>query len=217
MGIKQQSVNDKMKLMEKSGDFKRLEKIHAEAGAFIAKGTIAVQMRVELPSRFADLQRVHVLVKDAAKIVGKYSACVEGCSACCHQAITITEPEAALIGKTIGRAPALVPPVTRDQFMSGEIRDRRLEEVKQYTGKPCPFLVNDRCSVYAVRPVICRLHHSMHSDNSLCQHDEVHEVPAIDFRALEGAFVITQQSYTAADIRDFFPILASNKHEIEHP
>lgn len=214
MNIKTLALDAKMKRMEKSGDFERLKRVHAEAAGFLVRGTMAVRQGVELPGRFADLERIAVLVKDATKIVSKYTPCADGCSACCHQAVTITEPEAVRIGKAAGRTPAMVPAITREEAMRGKVEELRSGDVGKYTGQPCPFLVDDRCSVYAARPVICRLHHSMHSDNSLCQHDEIRDVPAMDFSALEGAFVITQQSYTLADIRDFFPSTGQREGEI---
>lgn len=205
-------VDDKMRLMVARGDFKRLEQIHNEAAGLLVKATIAIEYKVELTSRPADLQRIDVLVEDAAALVGKYTPCVVGCSACCYQAITITAPEADRIGKAIGRTPAQAQPLAKERPSLDSLQDGSDEDVARYTGKPCPFLVDHRCSVYEVRPVICRLHHSMHSDSSLCQHDEVREVPAINMSSLEQAFVATQRSYELADIRDFFPAPAGGDH-----
>lgn len=201
-------LNAKLQRMKRSGDFSRLESIRAEASGLVAKAAIEIQQQAtmgELPhaSKFADLKRINVLIKDVGGILRKYIPCAQACSACCHQAITITEPEAIRIGRAIGRTPSMVPALTLAQIESADAK--KSEDVARYSGKACPFLVDNKCSVYDVRPAICRLHHSMHSDNSLCQLDEVRDVPAMDLTALEMAFVVTQGSYTLADIRVFFP------------
>ena len=38
----------------------------------------------------------------------------------------------------------------------------------KFNGQPCPFLVDNQCSVYEDRPVVCRTHHSLREDASLC-------------------------------------------------
>jgi Fe-S-cluster containining protein len=52
---------------------------------------------------------------------------------------------------------------------------RRLQEVDidldSTIGMPCPFLVDDSCSVYEHRPLFCRLRHSLSEDPDECAVD----------------------------------------------
>lgn len=208
MTFKELSLENKLKQMQTSGDYKRLNRINAEASALFRKGCVAFQQGIEPLDRCADMKRIDVLVKVAGKIIAKYTPCAVGCSACCHQAVVITKSEAIRIGEVVGRAPHMVPTFTKDTVEQGLLATRQAEDVKNFTGKPCPFLLDNQCSIYADRPMICRLHHSMYTDNRPCQHDAVHDVPAMSFSQLERAFVATEGSFEAADIRTYFPVSA---------
>jgi len=74
----------------------------------------------------------------SAAYAGKL-ACRAGCSGCCATDRTVTDVEAA----NIARAVAALPPET---------------QAKLGKGKGCTMLVNDRCAIYADRPLICRSH-----------------------------------------------------------
>ena len=87
------------------------------------------------------------------------AACRSGCSFCCHIFTTVTAPEALLISREI-----------KENRSSDEIANI-VERCKPLIGKnldqrfgaklPCPLLENDRCSVYAVRPTVCRKYASV--------------------------------------------------------
>jgi len=100
--------------------------------------------------------------------------CHLGCSACCKQAITATPFEAALVGIYLITHPAICNTFldnyiqwdtsTKDirdsfmdwaqQFFSANIDDGRFKYTDFRT--PCPFLVDDLCQIYPVRPYCCR-------------------------------------------------------------
>lgn len=126
------------------------------------------------------------------------SACIAGCSHCCHISVTVTSFEADLIGEFTGRKP-----VTFKQSLqhNGEASDA-------YYGKPCTFLKEGRCSIYEVRPLSCRLHHSLGASPTLCDtRVEVMEtvVPSLDLTSFWQAHAKLMEKYTFADIRDYFP------------
>jgi Fe-S-cluster containining protein len=81
------------------------------------------------------------------KVQNKYSAqmkCTEGCSKCCYTDISVFEVEAENI---------------KEWFSN--LSEERKSEIKNLWQDPvekgaCSFLYNDRCSIYEVRPVICR-------------------------------------------------------------
>lgn len=105
------------------------------------------------------------------------NVCGKGCSACCHQMVYATSWEEELIRhyveskmfpkvkqvvrkqlvdwwrtfKTMARQSTREAPLT--QYEQAEIqRLMRQQRVR------CPFLVDDVCSIYPVRPAVCRAH-----------------------------------------------------------
>ena len=84
-------------------------------------------------------------------------ACAEGCSACCHVQIGVFELEAAPIRE------ALAALEREDPGLRRRIRERGLALLEgpspaAETPPACALLVDDRCAVYATRPLICRSH-----------------------------------------------------------
>ncbi len=70
--------------------------------------------------------------------------CREACASCCHQQLSVRPVEAAAIQAHLGGLPT----------------DRRRALVPQAgaTDDACVFLRDDRCTIYPVRPLICRTH-----------------------------------------------------------
>jgi len=73
-------------------------------------------------------------------------ACAAGCSACCkNPTVPFTKPEMQGISWYAS------------EVLDGEIRSRVTERLQNHASTTeCPFLVDDRCSIYPVRPLICR-------------------------------------------------------------
>ena len=85
-------------------------------------------------------------------------ACREGCSACCHRLVTAALPEVLTAVQHITQnwtsedreafqKRALKSEIENGPFWRDELMEARAA---------CPFLVEDRCSIYAIRPVACR-------------------------------------------------------------
>lgn len=72
---------------------------------------------------------------------GALLSCGPGCAACCL-AFSVLPIEAACMRKAIGALPS----VSRD----------RLKKNLPGDNERCPLLIDDLCSIYAARPVICR-------------------------------------------------------------
>jgi hypothetical protein len=73
-------------------------------------------------------------------------ACRSGCSSCCQAGFGVFELEAADIRKHLA--------VLREA--NPELRQRIRAQATDPTRERCALLVDDRCSVYEVRPIICR-------------------------------------------------------------
>lgn len=76
-----------------------------------------------------------------------------------------------------------------------------------YFGKPCTFLKEGQCSIYAHRPLVCRTLVNMDDTDVLC---ELHPgvavpVPYANSTRLQSAMALLHLEDTWADIREWFP------------
>lgn len=144
-------------------------------------------------------KRVVWLIKAAQALSDAYApaaACRAGCSHCCFIPVKITQAEAQHIGRQIGRAPVA----------STDLGDP--PRIEGYDS-PCPFLADDKCSIYEHRPGVCRSHLNLDRDDLLCQLTPGQNlpVPYLDTRPLIAAsFSILGPHQPIADLRQWFPI-----------
>jgi Fe-S-cluster containining protein len=95
-------------------------------------------------------------------------ACSSGCDFCCNYHIDVTPIEVFGITEevqswTFARQEALL-----SRLKSYVINVRDLgAEVHRTTNMPCSFLHGGKCSIYPMRPLACRRHHSL--DRSICE------------------------------------------------
>jgi Fe-S-cluster containining protein len=92
------------------------------------------------------LVRINELSAALQAHYARHLACRTGCSSCCHHHLSVFTLEADAIAQAVTALP-------------NEMQQRVIEQAKQITGdesQPCPLLVDDRCAIYAARPVICR-------------------------------------------------------------
>jgi Fe-S-cluster containining protein len=89
-------------------------------------------------------------------------ACAAGCAACCTQQVALAPVEAAAIAQYVTRH------FTDDEDAALVARLRALDTLtrgktaleRAHLRQPCAFLVENRCSIYAARPLRCRAVHS---------------------------------------------------------
>ncbi|HIP82205.1 MAG TPA: hypothetical protein EYH19_01290 [Desulfocapsa sulfexigens] len=104
------------------------------------------------------------------KWVGEDLACKKGCATCCTQNVVITAVEGELIHRFIDehekrewlaaklqkKAKTRRPELTTNGFAANCLEGKDVEPDSYGSGEPCPFLEQDCCSIYEVRPFSCR-------------------------------------------------------------
>lgn len=157
------------------------------------------------------LHRAADVVSHAAESTGSV-ACRQGCAHCCHIPITITRPEALYISSMTSR-PIVQSPV--GVIDTADVNDNRHVGVaaedgpwRHHIGVPCPFLVNNQCSIYKARPLACRYHFSLDTDSLLCelsQDGQSIDQPTLNTLARQvNAQAVLGIAHDVADIRDWF-------------
>jgi Fe-S-cluster containining protein len=113
-------------------------------------------LSMENSSAKSKLGKLYRFLEAVGKEAEPYIACGKGCSGCCKMNVSITSVEAerlaTLSGKRIARGPF---PVSN--------------HLEKYVGVPCPFLIEDKCSVYDACPYACRAHFSFDTSSYWCQ------------------------------------------------
>jgi Fe-S-cluster containining protein len=105
----------------------------------------------------ANLQRGVSQVMDTAQAQGLAVACKEGCHHCCSARVEALAPEVFLIARELAGLAAAARQQLLQRLAAHRIRSHEAGAWGQRP--PCPFLVNDLCSIYAVRPSACRKAH----------------------------------------------------------
>jgi hypothetical protein len=110
---------------------------------------------------------------EAENLLPQPIACEAGCDACCYNQVELTPPEALLLGHHIK---AYFPEAAQD-LLSGHVD--RILQLTAGKGKaeiaarrrqiPCPLLAKRTCSVYPIRPLVCRAMHGL--DAARCQQE----------------------------------------------
>ncbi|MDG4475308.1 YkgJ family cysteine cluster protein [Thiovibrio frasassiensis] len=102
-------------------------------------------------------------------------SCHKGCATCCTRSVTMTSLEGEGIMTFLAEAgrqaeladPAFSAPSSRtvqcttNTFVAAHLRGEELEEPENWDLRPCPFLKEESCTIYPVRPFGCRLFASL--------------------------------------------------------
>lgn len=151
-------------------------------------------LRLENAGRPAKLRKIFHLVDELSACAAPFLACQKGCASCCHMNVTISALEAEHIQRATGR---------RAKQLSASKSHPSVE----FQGVPCPFLDEGCCSIYEVRPFMCRKHVSFDETAYWCDPQRMHtvEMPIVKFSGPEDAyFELIGPNGITGDIRDFF-------------
>jgi len=158
---------------------------------------IAQQLRRDNSSAKSKLGKIYSLMTEVSQAITPYVACGKGCSDCCKMNVSISIIEAERLSAVSKKLMAIVKhPV------------RHPDEV--FVGVPCPFLVDDACSVYEARPYACRSHYSFDTSAYWCHPARANEgeMSLLHMGGARQAYdeiVVSSRLRGFADIRDFFP------------
>ena len=107
----------------------------------------------------AQLHRGLDTVAEQARATGPQPACQAGCAHCCHLRVEATEPEVFHIAQHLRTQPAAAQ-ADALSALQRHVATAALNPTHP-TRQACSFLVDDRCSIYPVRPAACRKAHSL--------------------------------------------------------
>jgi Fe-S-cluster containining protein len=162
----------------------------------------------EASSPRSKLPKLYALMEVVGEVRAPHLACNAGCAACCRTIpVEISDLEAKHIATVIGRAPAALRP-GRHTIPGNSPR---------HVNSPCPFLIENRCSIYEHRPYNCRSLAVVDRDALTCNEENTAlarandpravPVPMTKMQAFDSTYVgLTDRPGTVwADIRQFFP------------
>lgn len=136
-----------------------------------------ITLRELLPSLFEFNRQLLDHAIDRETKAGRRISCRAGCGACCRQLVPIGAIEAAIVRDWVDGRPPDEAERIRARFgeavarlkaagLHGRLEDRASLRTAEQTralgldyfraGVACPFLVDESCGIYAVRPMKCR-------------------------------------------------------------
>jgi Fe-S-cluster containining protein len=96
----------------------------------------------------------------------KYAPCKKGCSKCCSEIpVAISKIEVLIIRQYIDKNKLKY--IFKNDVELKKNNSKGLVGY-EYMGKKCPFLINNECHIYFVRPFRCRNYFIVGDDNSKC-------------------------------------------------
>jgi len=142
--------------------------------------------------------RMLEIIDSLSAHVSPHSSCQKGCSYCCYQAVVVSTWEVDRIAKYAKR-----------KTTGFEGHTKTIKHIQdQFCLVVCPFLINDACTIYPVRPFMCRAHYSYSDDPTDCDIALKPEgrVPYFNFEKYKGAWAMLfiKDDCHFGDIREFF-------------
>lgn len=140
-----------------------------------------IKNRAEVIHFIRHLQLGVERLSEQAQAQGASIACKAGCSYCCHAEVKALAPEIFAIAKAIQQ----LPTVEIDSIKQ-RLADHANQQPKASTWNQrpaCPFLVEGLCSIYAIRPAVCRRAHSLDKDACASSQPEIPQVLGLSLGA----------------------------------
>lgn len=158
---------------------------------------IAEEVLTENSSGKSKLGKLYRLVEELGDAAKPFIACEKGCSACCRMNVTISSMEAERLAQF-------------SKKRLNRVHRHIKHDPTHFAGVACPFLVENACSVYEIRPYACRAHVSFDTTAYWCEPERAYEegMGMVSFDGAKSAYLAVLAKVPDsrfADIRDFFP------------
>jgi Fe-S-cluster containining protein len=215
--------------------------VHVQAELRLPNSTLKLTVAIpDRPAGLADLvplarkltnRITRRVVQDSASC-GQCVSCRKGCSACCHYLVPLSVPEMLRLGQEISALPETFRGPLLARFDKarlklqaarslGEQSSADPESLSQwYAGLnlPCPFLVDNACGIYDLRPLSCR-EHLVTSDPQFCQGHQPEKglplaVPSVANALAELACEMEDTPLESALLATTFDWLAENQDRV---
>lgn len=168
-----------IKAVEKRGPAHRPEMVELAALVSLLDTTLA---KTAVPGRSAKAMALLARLLDKAGDTAPDRdriACREGCTWCCDLYVSAPAPQIFAIADHVREnSPDLRAEISRLQAADTAVRGRGAD-MRALDNLFCPFLIQGRCGIYAVRPAACRAHASFSAE--ACEaafRGESEEIPA---------------------------------------
>ena len=101
-------------------------------------------------------------------ILEPYKPCKKGCSHCCFIHVKVSNLEVVLIEEYLNKKKNTG--YKRKEYTINEFLQKGTNAFfgNEYNGKKCPFLKNNECAIYFIRPYVCRRYIIFENDNTKC-------------------------------------------------
>lgn len=139
------------------------------AQSAIAQGLTNATLFSAIESLYAAIDGLNDSIIALAERQNTKVACHKGCHWCCHQSVYANSYELHYLSE---RIKAVIPKERIKRWAEAAeakyVQTSKMDEVQLSTHKyPCAFLENGACSIYAVRPMACRIYLSTRLDTCL--------------------------------------------------
>lgn len=144
----------------------------------IRKGSWEFDTVVGVPSGLCEpadvVPALHQVADTITERLESVVSCGPRCGACCRQLVPVTDPEIGYLQRLVSSLPVDVRSLIRQRAEEAtselcgmnvepqELCNRTTSDLRAFgvrwfgLGLPCPFLVDESCSIYEHRPLICR-------------------------------------------------------------
>ena len=127
-------------------------------------------------------------MSDISKPFQHLTPCKSGCSHCCNIQVDVSDLEMLIIKKNAKK----------------QIKKAAKGRV---IGEPCPFLIDNKCSIYEFRPFVCRRHQVFTPTNELCKEEADIGQELLKFTEIDRSYdyIISESGLNSQkDIREHF-------------
>lgn len=109
--------------------------------------------------------RINTAMAEASETL----ACMDGCAYCCHFEVEARAFEVLEIVAYVSKkfSPVQLKQTIERANQNATVWRKASERERELLKPPCPFLVNNSCSIYPVRPAVCRNYHA--TDGANCK------------------------------------------------